>query len=569
MVTFRLLGVFTALSLSLSCPLAAQAQQTPGETPGWADALARYQATIARKPFQYHTDGRSRIAQTRSPEALTILAADYTKPQAYPEYTKYTIGTLIGSNFDRLEDVSPLAALRRGHQKPVDTWMWIKTLTLEIDRTDENEALSIIRDGKNVYQRAAAIAAIGQSRAGNVKAAILPVCLDFPKKESDRNLLIGAMTGALWENRKRVNSEEWRDAAKAYVSLMAKDVDLGHTIKVQMARHLQIMLDAPGMFVDAEPWLDILNHKEVKTGPQTGTKASASFFGITTEGERLVYILDMSDSMLKKIEPSAKPDMTPETGPRQKKKKKRVLDEGDLPWHKIVTRWDLAREQMRISLSRLTPDKHFAIVWFGDTSGTLKSTKGMIKATKGNIDRVMQELDEVEPAPLDASKHEDSTTHPDGKLRGATNMHSGFRRAFGLAGRGFIEEAAYVDPEALTEGCDTIFMVSDGKPSIDDFEITDKDYGEGRVVRNQESGAEAPRAPTLVYHGPYDQDDWLLEDVRRMNVFRRICIHAIGIGEANMDLLERLAEIGHGETFSFGKKNDGAEQTGDDEDAKK
>ncbi|MBL8729580.1 MAG: hypothetical protein JNM25_14190 [Planctomycetes bacterium] len=557
MSTIRLIGAFAALSLSTLCPAAGQAPQDPGDRPGWEAALARYKQTITRKPFSHHTEGRERIAQTRTPEALAILVSDYSKPQAFPEYTRYTIATLIGRHFDRLDDIAPLQALRRGFTKPIDTWMWVQALRIEIDRTDDQEALAIVRDGKNVHQRAAAIAAIGNSRVGNVKAAIVPVCLDFPKKESDRNLLIGAMTGALWENRKRVNDTEYREALEAYISLMAPEVDLGHTIKVQMARHLQAILDTPAMWVDAEPWLEILRRGEVKQRPDNGTSASPSFFGITTDGERFCYVIDMSDSMLKQIEPSAKPDLVPETGPRKKKKKRAVLDESDLPWHLIHTRWDLAREQLRISLSRLTPEKYFAIVWFGSDAGTLDACKGMIKATKANVDRVMKELDAVDPVMPDKVPAQERADFPDGKLRGDTNMHAGLRRAFALAGKGFVDEPAYVDPEALTEGCDTIFLVSDGRPSADDFRIVDKDYGEGNVVTNHESKAAAQRTPSLWYHGPYDQDEWLVEDVRRMNSFRRIRLYAIGIGEANMRLLERLAEIGNGEAFPFGKKQNG------------
>jgi hypothetical protein len=330
-----------------------------------------------------------------------------------------------------------------------------------------------------------------------------------------------------------------------------------------MARHLQWILDAPGMFVDAEPWLEILQRGEVKQRPSTGTSASPSFFGITTEGERFCYVVDMSDSMLKPIEPSAKPSMNPETGPR--KKKKRVLDEDDLNWNVIHTRWDLAREQLRISLSRLTPDKYFAVIGFGSEAETLKSCKGMIKATKSNIDRVVQELVGIKrDDSLSQAQSETREMFPDGKLRGDTNMHAGLKLAFSLAGKGVADDPTYVDPEAMTEGCDTVFLVSDGKPSVDDFGMVDKNYDKKEGVRNLESGAAGSTTTDLLFYGPYNRDDWLLEDVKRMNSFRRIRIHAIGIGEANMDLLERLAEIGHGETFSFGKK-----QSGDGGDAKK
>jgi hypothetical protein len=59
----------------------------------------------------------------------------------------------------------------------------------------------------------------------------------------------------------------------------------------------------------------------------------------------------------------------------------------------------------------------------------------------------------------------------------------------------------------------------------------------------------------MFYWGPYDQPDWLVEDVQRMNAFRRISLHCVAIGEADTKLLGRLAEIGHGEVFVFGRGN--------------
>jgi hypothetical protein len=49
-------------------------------------------------------------------------------------------------------------------------------------------------------------------------------------------------------------------------------------------------------------------------------------------------------------------------------------------------------------------------------------------------------------------------------------------------------------------------------------------------------------------HCPY-----IVADVRRMNTFRRVRMHAVGLGEANMTLTKLLAELGHGEAIQVGK----------------
>lgn len=537
--------------------LAGLAAAAPAQNaPGYAEALARYEQCLARKPFRYHTDGRDRLAQTRDPAALALLAADYDKVKDYAEYSRYTLATMIGRNFKKEEFVPALAAMRAEHDKPIDTWLWVETLRIETETVGDAAALQLAREAKKVHQRAAAIVALGSSGRGDLKSAILANVAEFPRKESDRMMLLGAMTGALYEQKGRVNTDEYREALKSYISLLSPDVKLTHLAKVQMARHLQWILNAPGMFENPEAWLELLERGDVKTKVDNRTRSQPRFFGIETEGERFCYVVDVSDSMCKEITPEAKPPTVPITGPKEKKKKKRSmeLDEGDLPWDKIKTRWDLAREQLRISLSRLTSDKYFSIVLFGTDAEALSATKGMVKATKSNIAAALDELDRIEPIPKDKLNERDRAIAPDGKLKGKTAMHSGLRLAFGLSDKGFVEEQAYVDPEALTEGCDTMFLLSDGAPSWDEFHIVDKDYGEDKVVLDTEYNKEAPRTPQIEYHGPYVHDDWLVEDLRRMNAFRRIRVHCVGLGEANVRLLEQLAKMGNGEVFIVGAK---------------
>jgi hypothetical protein len=540
---------FLLAALSLVGIAAAQGKKPDAPTStSYDEALARYKQCITRLPLVYQTEGRQKLAETHKPEALQILVDDYAKAKLNPEYTRYTLAAMFGRNFDNVEAAAVFDSLRKTNNKPVDMWLWVNTLRIHADRVGEADLLDIITTDKNATHRAAAILALGDSRSGNLKQAMVTTCVDFPKKEAERNVLIGAMSGAIFANKSRVNEEDFREGLKAYISLLAPEIGLSHTIKVQMARHLMWVLKGPALFVDPQSWLDLLQHGDVKKTTDNRTTAQQRFFGIETDGERFCYVVDMSDSMCKDISPSAKP-AGPITGPKQKKPKSVLPDEGDLPWHKIKTRWDLAREQLRISLQRLPSDKYFSIVWFGTESGTLDATKGMVKATKGNIDRALAELDSIKTGKPDPVKS------PDGVLRGSTNMHSGIRRAFGLCDKGFVDTLAYVDPDALTEGCDTIFLLSDGEPSWDDFHVEDRDYGEGNPVVDAEYGAAATRTPRMVYWGPYNQPDWLLEDFKRMNAFRRIRMHCIGLGEANMGLLNKLADLGHGEVYVVGRQN--------------
>jgi hypothetical protein len=529
----------------------------PPVTGAYETALARYKECIKRLPFRYHTEGREVLGQTRTPEALKQLIADYTGSKAYPEYTRYTVASLFGRFFDDKDSVEPLLALRKSCDKPVDTWLWFNAMRGQVKNGGSEEVAAVAHDDKNALHRAAAIAALGARDSDKLVSSIVTCCVEFPKPESERAVLLGAMSGAILDNKRRVNDAEFRKALTAYAGLLGPTVKLSPHLQLQIGRHLQWVLNAPAPFVDQESWVELLQHGDINQKKDTHTITQHRFFGVETDGERICYVLDLSDSMLEPVSPAARPPgaRAPVTGgqaaPVKKKEKGAVPDESDLPWEKIVSRFDLARENLRISLERLPKDKWFSVIIFGDESKPLATTKSMVRATKANIDHAMEELDAITAESIKTKK-----------LMGQTNMHKALRDAFGLTNKGIVEELAYVDAATLTEGCDTIFLLSDGAPSWDEFAVKDRDYGEGKVVKDNESKIEAPRTPTLIYYGPYVEGDWLPDDVARMNAFRRVRIHCIAIGEANTGLMRRLADIGHGMLFEVGKQSDNRKTPG-------
>lgn len=542
---FRSRSTSLAAVASFALLLANCAAQTGGSN--YDQALARYKELVARKPFRHHFEGRDMLARTGTPEALAILVEDFNKPQNFRDQARYHIASLFGSNFDDDASASVLQKLRIANPKPADIWLWVNSLRVETARIGSSETLQILTDDKSIYHKAAALVALSARGKDELWDGIYHICINFPAKEADRYLVLGAMSGAVLKNKAKVRSERARAGMTAYISLLADAVKLEHTAKIQMARHLQLALNGPGLLIQPEPWLLLLQQDAPKKPSGGGnTVTQPRFFGIETEGERFCYVVDMSDSMLQEISPSVKPK-GPVTGPK-KKQKGELLEEGDLPWHQIKTRFDLAREHLKLSLMRLPDDKYFSIVWFGDKSGTLPSCPGLIKATKSNVTKVCKDLDAVEIG------EKSLPAKPFGVLRGDTNLQSGLRRAFALSGKGFVETDAFIDPGPLTEGCDTIFLLSDGAPSTDDFVTLDKDYGEDQVVLDRESGAAATRTPELWYSGPYVDPQNLVPEVERMNTFRRVRIHGIGIGEADENLLRRLADIGNGQVYMVGKE---------------
>ena len=53
------------LAVSLAWLSTSAAIVTAQDTPGYAEALARYEECVDRLPFRYHVEGREKIAETR------------------------------------------------------------------------------------------------------------------------------------------------------------------------------------------------------------------------------------------------------------------------------------------------------------------------------------------------------------------------------------------------------------------------------------------------------------------------------------------------------------------------
>lgn len=530
------------------------AQDLKQRAPDHGAALLRYKELLLRKPFRHHYLAREYLSSTGDPQAIPLLAEEFKKVKEYRDPSRYHLAALLGTAFPPDAVAPVLRQLRLANGKPGDSWLWVHSLRAEASAFGAADVLKVVTEDKSPYHQAAAVVALSMRSADEVWDALFHVATNFPQKESDRYLLLGAMSGAVLKNKSKVRTERARAGMHAYISLLAPAVKLEHLAKIQIARHLQLALDGPGLLIDPEPWL-LLLQQPGKKATSGNTVSQPRFFGIETEGERFCYVVDLSNSMLQEISPDVIPK-GPTTGPKKKPQKGELLDENDLPWHTIKTRFDLAREHLKLSLMRLPEDKYFSIVWFGDHSGTLPSCPGLIKATKGNVQKVCKDLDAIEVGPKNPPQD------PYGVLRGDTNLHSGLRRAFALSGKGFVENDAFVDPGPLVEGCDTIFLLSDGAPSTDDYVCNDKDYGEDQVVLDRESGAAAARTPMLWYHGPYVDPRALVPDIERMNTFRRVRIHCIGIGEADENLLRDLAKVGQGQVYMVGKSNKGADKRG-------
>lgn len=89
-------------------------------------------------------------------------------------------------------------------------------------------------------------------------------------------------------------------------------------------------------------------------------------------------------------------------------------------------------------------------------------------------------------------------------------------------------------------------MLSDGDPSSDDYEVEDVDYGDVDIVTDTETREKRDRTARVRYNGPYADWENLLQDVRRMNMFREVELHCVSLGNTQASWLEKLADLGFG-----------------------
>jgi hypothetical protein len=299
------------------------------------------------------------------------------------------------------------------------------------------------------------------------------------------------------------------------------------------------------------------------------------FVGLEASGSRIAYVIDLSDSMctpmtvkekeeIKKPPPPKPrgpitggdepgrqgPDGGPEKPkeePKEPEKKKELSD--DIDWSKVKNRFDCAREYLKLSLKGLQPTQYYCVIMFGSAAEFAKSTKQLVLATPQNIANTIRELDAIKPgSATPMRKH--------GTLRGDTNLHGGLHRAWKVRTNGMGKEWEYVDPAGFPDGADTVFLLSDGDPTDDDWAVEDKRDKDDQTG-DPESNTKLPDQDRLRFPAPYGyryESIYLPDDIRRINLFRKAEINCIGIGEVSAGLLSNIAKAAlDGEVKMVGK----------------
>ncbi len=526
----------------------------------FAEAEVTYRELRSRQALSRRMEGRYALATTGDPRAFTLLRADYDKPEDPGEFVRSLLVTQLAVYYPGEPPVEQWQQWRTANAEVGHEWLWYRAL--QIESKVRPEAWREVFAAKLPLELRAAALAAGASQPGDVTldadalGLIMDAAAGLSSRSYERSLLLEGIV-ELFENVVRPQAgaalpEQARGVLQSLVHMMGERATPLRT-QVVMARSLARTLGRENIGPDVKGWVELLSDApaaEIELGYARRRAASKpGFFGITEYGRSIAYVIDASDSMLQPLTPRELQEMVPLTGANADKEARAdARAERAIDWSKVGNRFDAARELLKLALGRLEKDQRFTVILFGDKAEYLAATPRLVTATAANIDKVGKEIDAIAIGPRRAER-------PHGTLRGATNLHGGLLLAFGAsttkkAGtrRGVIPPAARLDEH----GVDTIYVLSDGAPSADNWNA--EDINEDKVVTDPETGRKKAHEGRVIAWGPFAWSGYLVADLVRLNMLQRCAIHAVGIGEADYELLHRIAAVGHGTVVQIGKK---------------
>lgn len=527
----------------------------------WGPAKVAYDGYMKRSSLQMHYRGWLKLAQTNHRGGMAILSKTYDKPEVPKDQVKYLIASLAASYMADEVHIPAWIEWRTRNQKKEDAWLWYRALQIHEEYKGSSDLFKTAGEHKELFIRAAALEALAEN--GNTSTIDWWVKrLNDERMEKwsqiERIVMLETAARCYAEESMELGEDNYLKMGLKLIGQMDHKKTHSRT-KVVMARYFQEIFGGK-LWINGEPWRKkLLNPEDPEEIDEKYAEPvpPTTFVGIEAAGTRIVYVIDMSDSMLELLSKKQKEEIKkkkkkrregPTTGSPGEEEEEEEAEEEEkeeevdpMPWNKIKTRFDAAREYLKLSLNSLKPEQHFCVIFFGTEAAPMKSTKGLVPASAGNIKKAIAELNRIKKGPATADRKF-------GTLRGNTNMHGGLHRAFKVTKNKMVKQWEYVEASTFTEGADTIFLLSDGDPSWDDWAKVDQRDPDDQTG-DPESHTKHADQEQLNFPGPYGcrfDGECLPDDVRRLNLFRKCEIHCIGIGNVSYSLLQAIAQAGNG-----------------------
>jgi hypothetical protein len=521
-------------------------------------AKVAYDDYIRRPSLQMRTRGRLAIAQTGHRGAYEILTESYGRPEDPKEQVKSLIASIVADYFSGSEWTDRNTEWRNKHKQAEDAWMWYRTLVLHHRNSDEEELFRIANEERELFLRAAALEALAQGGSDQL--------LEWWHKELDkaenwrgieRAVMLEAAAHAFSVERFAHGEDIYRRVGLKLIPFIDHK-DTHERTQLVLARYFRDAFNSDKLYINQQPWLRMLLNPDNPERASEGyaTAPPTRFVGVEASGRRIVYVIDLSDSMMIPLTRDEREEMrrppepsgpiTGEGGSRREGEVEKEKEEEEdfaaaLPWDRINTRFDAAREFLKLSLQDLQPDQYYCVIMFGTNAEFARSTRTLVQATPRNIQNTIRELDRIRPSAATRVR-----TH--GVLMGDTNLHGGMHRAFMVKTDGVVNGWSNIDHSTFFSGADTIFLLSDGDPTDDDWAMRDRRDDFDRTG-DPETGTRFEDQDYLRFPGPYGymyDRTYLPDDMKRLNLFRKTEMHIIGIGEVTEHLLHAIGQASAG-----------------------
>jgi hypothetical protein len=276
-------------------------------------------------------------------------------------------------------------------------------------------------------------------------------------------------------------------------------------------------------------------------GPTVAGRDVPKFFKAAAVGKRVVFVIDVSGSMqhpvdvapMRRQPPPKEPEKPkgPVTGDKKGDKDGDEEKKPEIPppdYSKVKSKLDLAKVELIHTLTHLPEDYYFNIVLYDTMHRMIDQGKDeFIKATDANKRSFIKKVEDL-------------------KFLELTNIHGALNRAYCINMRNSLDPSKVNksqtnpawDPECLKSGATTIFFLTDGFPTF-------SDDTSNQPPRRIPAGA--PQPPPFRADGRMVQPVNIVQDIRRLNTFRKVVINTVGIGPHHGPLMDALAKMSGGE----------------------
>jgi hypothetical protein len=510
-----------ALALAAAAAFLPQAQ----DDKAWAEALAYFQTNgVSRDPVERRqaVEEISRtLSEKREKQALPMVIAflrnEFAREGASGRSEEKVSGEVLESalrllrKFSTKESVAEMTKLAK--QPKENVRVRAQLLWALADHGDLKD-LTDLADDKNPIIQIAAVDAVVEK----ADPASLPLLLRLLSEPRTWEVKWAALLGL-----EKKGDDSILDSL---IDTFAKcRIDEGR-LKDLYVRILRKLLKSEMDTDDANAWKAAWQAKKTGADSAPGSTVAdmTQFYGLKTRSTRLVFVLDKTGSM---TEPGSEPERpayklpTEASGSDKEPPADRAARE---ECARIVKRWaataaktriDVARKELINTLFVLSPKVHFNVIWFEATPTPWKQE--LVPASWANKLEAIQATDKVVAS-------------------GGTNiwdaLELGFRMietAQAKTGASPVAIDKKVNYATATNGVDTMFLMSDGRPTV------------GRIATT---------------------DDVIFE-LKKVNRLRKVTVHTICVGDvipgtAVLDrpdpaFLKRVADLNNGDFVQIRK----------------